>query len=113
LDAPSTSAAHSSTKVIPHPCAWMYSAANRDRRALMPSVNGRDEFTFHTQLRPDEKPEQITDVQAKLMFQAALGTNLDVEIVGTAHEATLFETAAKAWPLSDIGTASRNVRCWG
>jgi hypothetical protein len=48
------------------------------------------------------------------MFQAALGTNLDVEIVGTAHEATLFETTAKAWPLSDIGTtASRNVRCWG
>src|SRR5262249_8345765 len=28
-----------------------------------------------------EKPEQITDAQAKLMFQAALGTNLDVDIV--------------------------------
>src|SRR6516165_8123260 len=67
--------------VIPHPRAWMYWAVNRERRGLMPSVNGRDEFTFHTQLRPDEKLEQITDAQAKLMFQAALGTNLDVEIV--------------------------------
>jgi 2-polyprenyl-6-methoxyphenol hydroxylase-like FAD-dependent oxidoreductase len=67
--------------VIPHPRAWMYWAVNRERRGLMPSVNGRDEFTFHTQLRPDEKPGHITDAQAKLMFQAALGSNLDVEIL--------------------------------
>jgi 2-polyprenyl-6-methoxyphenol hydroxylase-like FAD-dependent oxidoreductase len=67
--------------VIPHPRAWMYWAVNRERRGLMPSVNGRDEFTFHTQLRSEEKPEQITDAQAKLMFQAALGTNFDVDIV--------------------------------
>ena len=67
--------------IIPHPRAWMYWAVNRERRGLMPSVNGRDEFTFHTQLKPDEKPEQITDAQAKVMFQAALGANLDVEIV--------------------------------
>jgi 2-polyprenyl-6-methoxyphenol hydroxylase-like FAD-dependent oxidoreductase len=67
--------------VIPHPRAWMYWAVNRERRGLMPSVNGRDEFTFHTQLRSEEKPEQITDAQAKLMFQAALGTNLEVDIL--------------------------------
>lgn len=68
-------------EVIPHPRAWMYWAVNRERRAFMPSVNGRDEFTFHTQLRPNEKPEQITDGQAKSMFQAALGANLDVDII--------------------------------
>jgi 2-polyprenyl-6-methoxyphenol hydroxylase-like FAD-dependent oxidoreductase len=67
--------------VIPYPRAWMYWAVNAERRGLMPSVNGRDEFTFHTQLRSGEKPEQITDGQAKLMFQTALGTNLDVEIL--------------------------------
>jgi 2-polyprenyl-6-methoxyphenol hydroxylase-like FAD-dependent oxidoreductase len=67
--------------VIPHPRAWMYWAVNPERRGLMPSVNGRDEFTFHTQLRPDQKPEHITDAQAKSMFQAALGSNLDVEIL--------------------------------
>ena len=59
----------------------MYWAVNHERRAFMPSVNGRDEFTFHTQLRSDEKPEQITDAQAKSMFQAALGTNLDIDII--------------------------------
>ncbi len=67
--------------VIPHPRAWMYWAINRERRGLIASVNGYDEFTFHTQLRADEKPEQITDVQAKSMFHAALGTNLDVDIL--------------------------------
>jgi 2-polyprenyl-6-methoxyphenol hydroxylase-like FAD-dependent oxidoreductase len=67
--------------VIPHPRAWMYWAVNRERRALMPSVNGRDEFTFHTQLRVDEKAEHISDAQAKAMFQAALGAKLDVEII--------------------------------
>src|SRR5437762_6895395 len=40
--------------VIPYPRAWMYWAVNHERRAFMPSVNGRDEFTFHTQLRSDE-----------------------------------------------------------
>jgi 2-polyprenyl-6-methoxyphenol hydroxylase-like FAD-dependent oxidoreductase len=67
--------------VIPHRRAWMYWAVNRERRGLMPSVNGYDEFTFHTQLKPDEKLGQINDAQAKAMFQVVLGANLDVEII--------------------------------
>ncbi len=41
--------------VIPHPRAWMYWAVNRERRAFMATVNGRDQFNFHTQLRPDQR----------------------------------------------------------
>src|SRR6187455_3193381 len=67
--------------VIPHPRAWMYWAVNRTRRAFMATVNGRDEFNFHTQLRPDQSAEQITDAQAKAMFQEALAALLDVEII--------------------------------
>jgi len=67
--------------VLPHARAWMYWAVNRDRRGFMASVNGRDEFTFHTQLKPGEQPEQIPDAQAKAMFQTALGAKLDVEII--------------------------------
>jgi hypothetical protein len=59
----------------------MYWAVNRERRGFMPSVNGFNEFTFHTRLKPDEKLEQINDGQAKAMFQVVLGANLDVEIV--------------------------------
>jgi 2-polyprenyl-6-methoxyphenol hydroxylase-like FAD-dependent oxidoreductase len=67
--------------VIPHPRAWMYWAVNRDRRAFMATVNGRDQFNFHTQLKPGESVEQIDDTQAKAMFQRALAAPLDIEII--------------------------------
>jgi 2-polyprenyl-6-methoxyphenol hydroxylase-like FAD-dependent oxidoreductase len=66
--------------VIPHARAWMYWAVNRDRRAFMASVNGRDQFNFHTQLKPGES-EQISDAQAKAMFEKALAAPLDIEII--------------------------------
>ena len=66
---------------IPHPRAWMYWAVNRDRRAFMATVNGRDQFNFHTQLKPGEAVEQIDEAQAKTMFQAALAAPLDIEII--------------------------------
>jgi 2-polyprenyl-6-methoxyphenol hydroxylase-like FAD-dependent oxidoreductase len=66
---------------IPHPRAWMYWAVNRERRALMPTVNGRDQFTYHTQLRADEQTDRISDAQAQAMFQQSLGAPLDIEII--------------------------------
>ena len=67
--------------VIPHPRAWMYWAVNRERRAFMASVNGRDEFNFHTQLKPGQSAEQITDAQARAMFEEAVAATLDIEII--------------------------------
>ena len=67
--------------VIPHPRAWMYWTVNRDRRAFMATVNGKDEFNFHTQLKDGESAEQISDTQAKAMFQKALAAPLDIEII--------------------------------
>jgi 2-polyprenyl-6-methoxyphenol hydroxylase-like FAD-dependent oxidoreductase len=65
---------------IPHPRAWMYWAVNNDRRAFMATINGHDQFNFHTQLKPGES-EQISDAEAKAMFQKALAAPLDVEII--------------------------------
>jgi hypothetical protein len=45
--------------LIPHPRAWMYWTVNRDRRCLMPAINGRDDFAFHTQLASNQRPEDI------------------------------------------------------
>ena len=67
--------------MIPHARAWMYWTVNRDRRALMPAVNGHDEFAFHTQLEIGRNPDDVTDGEAKAMFQAALGVPLDIEIL--------------------------------
>jgi 2-polyprenyl-6-methoxyphenol hydroxylase-like FAD-dependent oxidoreductase len=72
-------------EIIPYPRAWMYWAVNRERRALMPSVNGYDEFTFHTQLQAGERSDQISVAQAQAMFQAALGAELDVEIIARSN----------------------------
>ncbi|CCE05459.1 putative 2,4-dichlorophenol 6-monooxygenase [Bradyrhizobium sp. STM 3843] len=66
---------------IPHPKAWMYNCFNRDRRAFMASVNGRDEFAFHTQLRPGEDESAITMAEAKAAFQRACGRPLDCEVL--------------------------------
>jgi 2-polyprenyl-6-methoxyphenol hydroxylase-like FAD-dependent oxidoreductase len=37
---------------IAHPPAWMNVNFNRERRCFMPAVDGRQEFAFHTQLKP-------------------------------------------------------------
>ena len=66
--------------VIPHPRAWMYWTVNGDRRAFMATVNGRDEFNFHTQLREGES-EKVSDAEAQGMFEKALAARHDVEII--------------------------------
>jgi 2-polyprenyl-6-methoxyphenol hydroxylase-like FAD-dependent oxidoreductase len=66
--------------LLPHAQAWMYWTINRDRRSFMAAINGRDEFTFHTQLRPHEE-EKISDADAIRMFHAALAAELPVELL--------------------------------
>lgn len=66
---------------VPHAGAWMYNCFNRDRRAFMASVNGRDEFAFHTQLRPGEDESAITAHDAKAAFQRACGAPIACEVL--------------------------------
>ncbi|WP_027555431.1 FAD-dependent oxidoreductase [Bradyrhizobium sp. Cp5.3] len=66
---------------IPHAKAWMYNCFNGDRRAFMASVNGRDEFAFHTQLRPGEDESAITINEAKAAFQRACGAPIECEVL--------------------------------
>lgn len=71
---------------MPHAQAWMYCTFNADRRSFMASVNGRDEFAFHTQLKNGEDEDAITEAGAKAMFLQAMFGNeppadFDVEIL--------------------------------
>ena len=66
---------------VPHAKAWMYNCFNRDRRAFMASVNGRDEFAFHTQLHPGEDANAITVTEAKAAFQRACGLAVSCEVL--------------------------------
>jgi 2-polyprenyl-6-methoxyphenol hydroxylase-like FAD-dependent oxidoreductase len=65
---------------MPHPRAWMYWTVNGDRRAFMATVNGTDQFNFHTQLKPGES-EQVSDAEAQAMFERAFGAPHDIEII--------------------------------
>jgi 2-polyprenyl-6-methoxyphenol hydroxylase-like FAD-dependent oxidoreductase len=66
---------------VPHPKAWMYNCFNRDRRAFMASVNGLDEFAFHTQLRPGEDESAITASEARAAFHRACGAAIDCDVL--------------------------------
>jgi 2-polyprenyl-6-methoxyphenol hydroxylase-like FAD-dependent oxidoreductase len=68
--------------VLPHARAWMYWAINHHRRAFMAAVNGRDEFTFHTQIQPGIRASEISDAQAIAMFHEGFAAPLDIEIIG-------------------------------
>lgn len=61
--------------------AWMNWTFNADRRAFMAAVDGKGEFAFHTQLRPDENETDITDARAKELFRQACGTAIDCEVL--------------------------------
>jgi 2-polyprenyl-6-methoxyphenol hydroxylase-like FAD-dependent oxidoreductase len=68
-------------EVVPHPVAWMNVAFNKDRRAFMTAVDGKGEFAFHTQLHAHEDPDQISDVEALAMFEAAVGAPVKAQIL--------------------------------
>ncbi|WP_442868429.1 FAD-dependent oxidoreductase [Bradyrhizobium sp. CCBAU 51627] len=66
---------------VPHAKAWMYNCFNGDRRAFMASVNGRDEFAFHTQLQRGEDENAITTNEARAAFQRACGAPIACEVL--------------------------------
>jgi 2-polyprenyl-6-methoxyphenol hydroxylase-like FAD-dependent oxidoreductase len=68
-------------RVSPHPPAWMNVCFNTERRAFMAAVDGKGEFAFHTQLKPHEIDTELTEDDARRMFQAAAGAPVEVDIL--------------------------------
>lgn len=68
-------------RLVPHAPAWMNVTFNTERRAFMAAVDGRGEFAFHTQLRPHEEAEMLTESDERRMFQAAVGAPIGLEIL--------------------------------
>ncbi|WP_333821705.1 FAD-dependent oxidoreductase [Pinisolibacter sp.] len=67
--------------VCRHPRAWQYWAFNNQRRAVMAAVDGVSEFAFHTQLRPGETAEGMTDADAVALFTQCMGIDIPVEVL--------------------------------
>ncbi|WP_397475215.1 FAD-dependent oxidoreductase [Pusillimonas sp.] len=67
--------------VVPHAPAWMNVCVNPQRRAFMATVDGKGEFAFHTQLKEGEHEDQLTEDDARRMFQEGVGVDVPVEIL--------------------------------
>jgi len=68
-------------QVIPHSKSWMYWAFNPQRRSWLAAVNGRDEFAFHTQLKPEEEGADLGHDRAREFFFQAMGRPLAIEVL--------------------------------
>ena len=66
---------------IPHRPAWMNVAFNRERRAFMTAIDGRQEFAFHTQLRPHEEEVPISKSTGIAMAHQGIGAALSIEVL--------------------------------
>jgi 2-polyprenyl-6-methoxyphenol hydroxylase-like FAD-dependent oxidoreductase len=69
---------------VPHRPAWMNVAFNPDRRCFMPAVDGKCEFAFHTQLRPEQNESRVSEEEAIAMVQEVIGLPLRVEVIARA-----------------------------
>jgi len=70
--------------VMDRPPAWMYFTVNPDRRSVLISVNGTDEFVINAQLKPGEGEGPFTEADARRFFTESLGAECPIEILSTA-----------------------------
>ena len=71
-------------RAVPHRPAWMNVAFNPERRCFMPAVDGKGEFAFHTQLKPSQSENSVTEDEAVEMVQETIGLPLRVEVIARA-----------------------------
>ena len=61
----------------------------------MATVNGGDEFVFHTQLKADEADKETTESDARAMFAQSFGRNTKIEILSRASWTAGFALVAE------------------
>jgi 2-polyprenyl-6-methoxyphenol hydroxylase-like FAD-dependent oxidoreductase len=66
---------------IPHPRCWMYVTVNAQRRSLLLSVNGANEFAFHAAIHEGESADDWTKDDAYSVLTQAIGCEIDAEIL--------------------------------
>ncbi len=81
--------------IIPHGKAWMYWAFNSERRCFMCALDGVKDFVFHTQLRPGEHEEDVTDESMHAMLEQVVGLRFPIEVLGRAAWTAGFALVAE------------------
>jgi 2-polyprenyl-6-methoxyphenol hydroxylase-like FAD-dependent oxidoreductase len=60
---------------------WMHVNVHVDRRCFFVALDGKEEFVFHTQLKPGEDKDNISEAQARTMLAQCMGRNVDHEVI--------------------------------
>lgn len=68
-------------EAMPHKPAWMNVTVNPDVRAFMTAVDGKEQFSFHFQLKAGEDEEKIDEAQARQFVYRGWGMELPIEIM--------------------------------
>ena len=75
--------------------AWMNVNFSHRRRSFFIAVDGRSEFVFHTQLKPGEDRDAISETQARTMFAECMGRPVDFEILSRTSWTAGFTLVAE------------------
>jgi 2-polyprenyl-6-methoxyphenol hydroxylase-like FAD-dependent oxidoreductase len=86
-------------KKIPHDRAWMYVAVNAERQALLASVNGVSEFSFHASVFDEDNADAWTEEDAHQLITTVMGCEVKTEIL--SHLTWFAGRALYANKLSD------------
>lgn len=66
---------------MPNAPAWMNVTVNHEQRAFMTAIDGKEEFSFHFQLKPGQDEALIDEAEAKRQVYTGWGKELPVEIM--------------------------------
>ena len=75
--------------------AWMNVNVNHRRRCFFIAVDGKSEFVFHTQLKPGEDRDAVSETQARAMFAQCMGRPVDFEIISRTSWTAGFTLVAE------------------
>ena len=66
---------------MPNSPAWMNVTVNAEQRAFMTAIDGKEEFSFHFQLKPGQDEDLIDEAEAKRQVFTGWGKELPIEIL--------------------------------
>ncbi len=61
--------------------AWMYWTINRERRSILASLDGKETFVFHTQLKGEDLDREIDAARGQAFLQEAMGKPCDFRLI--------------------------------
>ncbi len=80
---------------MPNAPAWMNVTVNDEQRAFMTAIDGREEFSFHFQLREGQDESAIDEAEAIRQVHIGIGMPLPIEIMSRVSWTAGFTLVAE------------------